>query len=225
MSPKPTHAEKILILFSAVVAMLLDFAVEYRGTTTGSWHYLSETSIFEDLLFKGIPIELPVLFAFYGATLALIALKTRKGVTLDENNRHLSKKTVIAFFASIIGIIWYISRFLLLNGLIFTIPIFFLGVSLTPLTKEISGYGVVVFLLDLLIEVYIVATGFYSYVQVETLIPRIAGFPLLIPLEYGLLTIGGILILSYLAAWYDKWSQLPYWYKYFISKRIEVGMS
>ncbi|MHA2252435.1 MAG: hypothetical protein ACXAD7_18860, partial [Candidatus Kariarchaeaceae archaeon] len=108
---------------------------------------------------------------------------------------------------------------------IFTIPIFFLGLSLTPLTKEISGYGVVVFLLDLLIEVYIVTTGFYSYVQVETLIPRIAGFPLLIPLEYGLLTIGGILILSYLAAWYDKWSQLPYWYKYFISKRIEVGMS
>ncbi len=97
MSPKPTYAEKIIIFLSAVVAVLLDFAVEYRGTTVDAWYYPPETSLFEVLLFKRIPIELPILFAFYGATLAVIALKTRKRVILDENNKHLSKKTVIAF--------------------------------------------------------------------------------------------------------------------------------
>ena len=220
MSPKPTYAEKIIMFLSAVVAVLLDFAVEYRGTTVDAWHYPPETSLFEVLLFKRIPIELPIIFAFYGATLAIVALKTRKRVILNENNKHLSKKTVIAFFASIIGIVWYFSRFLYLNGLIFTFPVFFLGLSLTPLSKEISGYGIIVFLFDLLIEVYIVVTGIYSYDQVGYLIPTIAGFPIIIPLEYGLLTIGGILIISYLVAWYDRWSQLPYWYKLWQENRL-----
>lgn len=225
LNPKPIYSEKLLIFLSAIVAILLDFAVEYRGTTVDSWHYPPETSVFEILLFNRIPLELPVIFGFYGATLALIALKTRKKIILDENNKHLSKKTVIAFFASIIGIVWYFSRFLYLNGLIFTFPVFFLGLSLTPLNKEVSMYGVLVFLFDLIIEVYIVVTGIYSYVQVGHLIPTIAGFPIIVPLEYGLLTIGGILIISYLAAWYERWSHVPNWYTLFLSKQIEIELS
>lgn len=220
--PKPDFSERIIILISAFVAILLDFAVEYLGTTAGSWNYPASTSLFKELLFGHIPLELPIIFASFGANVAIIALQNRQKVTLTEINKHMSRKTLLAFFSVFIGVIWYFSRFLGVNALIIAIPMCLLGLSLVPLTREVGLYGIIIFLLDLIIEAYVVLIGYYSYDIVGHLVPRLFGLPLIVPLEYGLFTVGGILIISYVAAWYEKWRQVPNWYKQFFSKRITV---
>ncbi len=221
MENKPLSlSERIIILITAIFAMFLDFAVEYQGTTQNSWYYPSFTSMFSVLLFGHVPLELPIIFAFFGANVALIALKNRKNVNLSEINRHLSRKTIVAFFSVLVGIVWYFTRFLGMNALIIAVPMFLLGLSLVPLTREAGFYGIIVFLLDLFIELYIVLTGYYSYEKIGWLIPQIFSLPLIIPLEYRLFTVGGILIISYVTAWYEKWQHIPNWYKQFFSKQI-----
>ena len=100
---------------------------------------------------------------------------------------------------------------------------FLLGLSLVPLTREVGFYGIIVFLLDLFIELYIVLIGYYSYEKIGMLIPQAFSLPLIIPLEYGLFTVGGILIISYVAAWYEKWQHVPKFYKQFFSKKITIN--
>ncbi len=218
-----SFSERIIILITALIAMLLDFAVEYQGTTHNSWYYPPFISIFDELLFGHVPIELPIIFTFFGANLALIALTNRKNVILSEFNRHISRKTIVAFFSVLVGIVWYFTRFLGMNALIIAIPMFLLGLSLVPMTREVGIYGVIVFLLDLMIELYIVLIDYYSYEKIGWLIPKIFSLPLIIPLEYGLFTIGGILIISYVTAWYEKWQHVPKLYKQFFSKRIATS--
>ena len=155
---------------------LLDLIFETVGTFNSFWTY-NESVYF---LFGTVPIELPLMFFMAG-----VLGKWIHGIS--KKIRYNLQLNIIFFSLTLFGIILYFRSTVLLgideDVAIFAIPVALWGFHV--IKNEVDKASVLIValfvgILDYVVEILIIGTGSYSYVE---------GFGLIISLNYFLFTI------------------------------------
>lgn len=172
--------ELIKYVFAGAIVSIIDFVVEFIGTSVNNWNYYE--SIY--FIFGKIPIELIMLFFSAGVIARFIWIFGNKLKSKIESPAFNYNNLLYLFM--LIGAVFYVRSMLLMETvylIIFAIPFALWGIlNIRKENIEISLImAFVVFIADFLIEILILSRGDYAYAD---------GFNVNIPLVYSLMLLG-----------------------------------
>jgi len=160
---------------------IIDFIIEYLGTSTGKWTYFE--SIF--FIFGLVPIELLILFFSSGVILRFIFL--------NLNKIKIPVKTDAIFYILMIftSILYLREIYQYTESSLLPLALVFGMWGLLHISKDnregVLILAILITILDYFVEIWIVSSGSYKY---------ITGFSIHIPLIYGLLSLGFLAIME-----------------------------
>ncbi|MFH1474017.1 MAG: hypothetical protein ABIE55_03960 [Candidatus Aenigmatarchaeota archaeon] len=158
-----------------LIVALADFIFEYFGTLNGHWTY-NESLFF---VFGLVPVELVFLFFSLGVIVRFLFLNFKKVKFLIGANA--------IFYALIFSALVLYIRDLYLEPLPDMMPLAIVvglwGIANIPKKNRESALilAMVIAVVDIIVEITVIGSGSYGYPN---------GFSLLIPLLYGLYTLG-----------------------------------
>lgn len=164
-----------------LIGASIDFVLEYLGTSTGHWTYNESVYFIFDL----IPIELVFIF-FSGTIVAMFLFLNLNKISIPM------KSNVILYILILIAFLVYV-REMYQESFVDILPLsIFIGLwGLTNISdKNRAGaliVAIIAAVLDLVSEMVIIGSGSYSYRN---------GFSFLIPISYGLITLGILAIVE-----------------------------
>ncbi|MHA1169905.1 MAG: hypothetical protein ACTSP4_10060 [Candidatus Hodarchaeales archaeon] len=174
----------LCFLTYGTVAAVLDFAIEFKGTSASQWSY--DRSL---LLLGGlVPIELPVMFFSFGIIMAVAAitpLKVKK--TAETANFHLMELDYYRLAIYVVLFIIGASGYFLdgrITALVFAVPAGLFGLEVVPEIdrRRAIYFSIFAMVSDIVFELFVINLAGYNYA---------GGFSLDVPFEYFLLALSG----------------------------------